>query len=130
MKFTIENVDKAFEQARQNVLNDEQYKGKTAMELLSDEGLIHQLDELSSAKDLLKTLIDFDDMDWAKDKRELSAKEMVDFIAAVSCSEAVSFWGSTDDDWEAKAIDHLEFELNYLIDLGCAYDLLEALAEK
>lgn len=116
MKFTDENIEKAFEQARIKELDYERYQGKTAMELLSDETLIHRLDELSSAKDLLQHLIDFDDMDWAKGKRELSAHEMINFISAVSYSEAVSFWESTDDDWEGKAVDCLEFELNYLID--------------
>lgn len=111
-----ENIEKAFEQARQDVFDNQQCQSEMAIEVLSDEGLIHQLDELSSAKDLLKTLIDFDDMDWAKGKRELSEQEMVDFISAVACSEAVSFWGSTDDDWEAKATDHLEFELSYIVD--------------
>ena len=112
MKFTDENVEKAFEQARQNVLDDEQYKGKTATELLLDKGLIRRLDNLSSAKDLLQHLISFDNMDWAKGKRELSAYEMVDFISAVSYSEAVPLWETIDDDWESD----LEFELNYLID--------------
>ena len=116
MKFTIENVDKAFEKARQIVLDAKLYKNKTAMELLLDEGLIRRLDNLSSAKDLLQHLIDFDDMDWAKDKRELSAHEMINFISAVSYSEAISLWESTDDDWEGEATDCLEFELNYLID--------------
>ncbi len=108
MKFTDENIEKAFEQARQEVIDDEQYKGKTATELLSDETLIHQLDELSDVKDMLQYLIDFDDMDWAKGKRELSAHEMVDFIIAVAYSEAVSLWESTDDDWEGEAVDCLE----------------------
>lgn len=117
MKFTIENVEKAFEQARQEVFDNQQCQSKTATEVLSDEGLVHELSNLGSAKDLLQHLISFDNMDWAKDKRELSAKEMVDFIVAVSFSEAVSFWESTDDDWEeGEAVDCLEFELNYLID--------------
>ena len=116
MKFTDENIEKAFEQARQYVFDNQQCQSKTATEVLSDEGLIRQLDNLSSAKDLLQQLIDFDDMDWAKGKRELSAHEMINFIVAVSYSEAVSFWESTDDDWESKAVDCLEFELNYLID--------------
>lgn len=116
MKFTDENIEKAFEQARIKELDDERYQGKTAMELLSDETLIHRLDELSDVKDLLQHLISFDDMDWAKGKRELSEQEMINFIVAVSFSEAVSFWESTDDNWEGKATDCLEFELNYLID--------------
>ena len=116
MKFTDENVEKAFEQARIKFLNAKPYKNKAAMELLLDEGLVRQLDNLSSAKDLLQQLIDFDDMGWAKGKRELSAHEMVDFIIAVAYSEAVSLWESTDDDWEGEAVDCLEFELNYLID--------------
>lgn len=116
MKFTDKNIEKAFEQARQNVFNDEHYKGKTATELLSDEALIHRLDELSGVKDMLQYLIDFEDMDWAKGKRELSMQEMVDFISAVACSEAVSFWESTDDELEGKAVDCLELELNYIVD--------------
>lgn len=116
MKFTDENIEKAFEQARQDLFDNNQCQNKTATEVLLDEGLIRQLNNLISAKDLLQELIDFDDMDWVKGKRELSDREMINFIVAVSYSEAVSFWYSTDDDWESKAIDCLEFELNYLID--------------
>ena len=95
MKFTDENIEKAFENARQDLFDRNQCQNKKATEVLLDEGLIHQLDNLVSAKDLLQQLIDFDDMDWVKGKRELSDHEMINFIVAVSYSEAVSFWCPT-----------------------------------
>lgn len=118
MKFTDENIEKAFEQAHQKLLNDKQYQGKTTMELLSDAWFIHQLDNLISAKELLQQLIDVDDMEWAKGKRELSDREMVDFIVEVAYDEAVSFWYSADidEDWEDRAVNCLEFELSCITD--------------
>lgn len=113
MKFTDRNVEKAFEQARQALFEEKVYKDKPSMELLLDEGFISRLHDLASAKDLLQHLIEFDDMDWAKDSRELSAQEMVNFVNEVSYDEAISAWESTDDEWEAKATDSLKWLLSY-----------------
>ena len=55
-------------------------------------------------------------MDWAKDTRELSKQGMIDFIESVSYSEAVLYWESIDDEWEIKATDLLEYELDCIID--------------
>ncbi|MDC2828489.1 hypothetical protein [Limosilactobacillus mucosae] len=113
MKFTDRNIEKAFEQARQALFDQKAYKDKTSMELLLDESFISRLHDLGSAKDLLQHLVNFDDMDWAKNSRELSAQEMADFINSVSYDEAISAWESTDDEWEAKATDSLEWLLSY-----------------
>ena len=116
MKFTDENIEKAFEKARQDVFDNQQCQSKTEIEALSDEGLVRQLSKLGSAKDLLQYLIDSGDMDWAKDTRELSKQGMIDFIESVSYSEAVLYWESIDDEWEIKATDLLEYELDCIID--------------
>lgn len=112
MKFTDRNIEKAFEQARQALFDQKAYKDKTAMELLLNESFISQLHNLGSAKDLLQYLVDFDDMDWAKNSRELSAQEMADFIDEVSYDEAISAWDSGDDDWESVATDSLKWLLS------------------
>ncbi len=113
MKFTDQNIEKAFEQARQALLDEKVYKDKSPMELLLNESFISQLHNLGSAKDLLQYLVNFDDMDWAKNSRELSAQEMAHFISSVSYDEALSAWESTDDEWEAKATDSLKWLLSY-----------------
>ena len=116
MKFTDENIEKAFEQARQDLFDNHQCQNKTATEALLDEELVRELSKLGSAKDLLQYLIDFDNMDWTKGTQELSKREMVDFIESVSYSEAVLDWESINDDWETKATDILEYELDCVID--------------